>query len=172
MPHHSMSIANPIESTLYSPWGRRVRHDWATCTLHLQRKKVTTLRPAGGRKNFSLPCNSPANKRLSQLGQWKVTTFQTSCFFQWTLCLYQPLSASLSFLSKNDFETARWHSARGKVIAKKWFIRLGYLYLQVGRREDVVPWELSGLQFYNQRKSVCVWVGWGGGKTTLFLVLE
>ena len=45
------------------------------------------------------------------------------------------------------------NSARGKVIDKKQFIRIGQLWaLQVGRQE-VPPWELSGLQFYNQRKS-------------------
>ena len=45
------------------------------------------------------------------------------------------------------------NSARGKVIDKKQFIRIGHLWvLKVGRQE-VPPWELSGLQFYNQRKS-------------------
>ena len=44
------------------------------------------------------------------------------------------------------------NSARGKVIDKKWFIRIGCLWgLQESRREGAAPWVLSGLYFYNQR---------------------
>ena len=43
--------------------------------------------------------------------------------------------------------------ARGKV-REKWFIRIGHLWaLQAGRQEDAAPWELTGLQVYNQKKS-------------------
>ena len=61
----------------------------------------------------------------------------------------------------------RKNSARGKVIDKKWFIRIGHLWgLQAGGREGATPQELSGLQFYNQRKSG------EGEKTTFFFILE
>ena len=47
----------------------------------------------------------------------------------------------------------RKNSVRGKVIDKKWFIRMGRLWgLPAGRWEGAIPRELSGLQFYNQRK--------------------
>ena len=45
-------------------------------------------------------------------------------------------------------------SVRGKVIDKKWFIRTEHLWgLHTGRWEGAVPWELSGLPFYNHRNS-------------------
>ena len=71
--YHSRSVADPTErdGTLVSPKGR-----WLPLNY-----------PAGGRKNFSLPGNSPANKRLPQLSQWKASVLQTPSFFQWTPCL-------------------------------------------------------------------------------------
>ena len=61
----------------------------------------------------------------------------------------------------------RKNSARGKVIAKKWFIRIRCLWrLQAGGGEGAPLWELSGLQFYNQRKSG------EGEKTPFFFILE
>ena len=58
-------------------------------------------------------------------------------------------------------------SMRGKVIDKKWLTRIRCLWgLQMGRQVGTTPWELSGLQFYNQRKSG------EGGKTTFFLIFE
>ena len=50
--------------------------------------------------------------------------------------------------------SAEKNSARGKMIDKKWFIRTGLLWgLQSGQVRNATPWELSWLQFYNQRKS-------------------
>ena len=48
----------------------------------------------------------------------------------------------------------RKNSARGKVIDKKWFIRIGRLSgLQAGREVSIaLSWVLSELRFYNQRK--------------------
>ena len=47
----------------------------------------------------------------------------------------------------------RKDSWKGTVKDKKWFIRIGCLWcLQVGRQEGTMPWELTGLQFHNQRK--------------------
>ena len=67
-----------------------------------------------------------------------------------------------SFMSQH-----RKNSARGKVIAKKWFIRIWCLWsLQAGGGEGASLWELSGLQFYNQRKSG------EGGKTSFFFILS
>jgi len=69
-PYHSRSVGDPMErdGTLVSPKGRWLPLDY----------------PAGGRKNFSLPGNSPANKRLPQLSQRKASILQTPSFFQWT----------------------------------------------------------------------------------------
>ena len=62
-------------------------------------------------------------------------------------------------------KTSRWHfrcsvsmcrnnSVKGKVIDKKWFIRIGCLWgLHTGGQGGTMSWELTGLQFYNQRKS-------------------
>ena len=52
-----------------------------------------------------------------------------------------------SFMSQ-----CRNNSARGKVIDKNWFIRIGCLWdLQAGRQEVAAPQELTGLQLYNQK---------------------
>ena len=48
----------------------------------------------------------------------------------------------------------RKSSARGKVVDKKWFIRIRRLWgWQADKQEGAMPWELSGPQFYKQRKS-------------------
>ena len=49
----------------------------------------------------------------------------------------------------------RKNSVRGKMIDKKWLIRIGCLWgLQVGGWErGCCAWELSGLQLYDQRKN-------------------
>ena len=46
------------------------------------------------------------------------------------------------------------NSVRGKVIAKRWFIRITCLWgLQAGRQGGAMPQDLTGLEFYNQRKN-------------------
>ena len=62
------------------------------------------------------------------------------------------------------YVSAPKNSEIGKVIDKKWFIRIELLWgLQAGWRESVDP---SGLEFYNQRKRGDRW------KKTFFLLLE
>ena len=61
------------------------------------------------------------------------------------------------------YVSSQKESVRSKVIAKKRFIRIGYLWgLQMGRWGGSATWELSGLQFCNQRKP-------GEGEKSLFL---
>ena len=119
------------------------------------------LRPSRRKEELLLALQQPRQRETVTTWPMKSHNISNFLFLPMDSLLIPALPPSLSLLSKNDFETARWHSARGKVIAKKWFIRLGHLWcLQVGRREDAVPWELSGLQFYYQRKS-------GEGEKTL-----
>ena len=60
----------------------------------------------------------------------------------------------------------RKNSVRDKVINEKWFIRIGRLWsLQVDGWEDATPPKITGLQFYNQRKSV-------EAEKTFFVFLE
>lgn len=102
-----------------------------------------------------------------------------------TICLIFMLSKTNEIVYLyNHFETSRWcfggseellsfmyhhrkNSVRGKVIDKKWLIRIGWLWvLWAGRQEGSIPQEPSRLQFYKQIKSG------EGKKITLFFILE
>ena len=48
----------------------------------------------------------------------------------------------------------RKNPARGRVVGKKWLMRIGCLWgLQMGQQEGAMCQELSGLWFYNHRRS-------------------
>ena len=105
--------------------------------------------------------------------QGQVSNFKSSCKGLSSLPLHPPCATETvwchvqgpqelwSFISQ-----CRKNSARGKVIDKRWLIRIGPLRgLQAGWWEDVTPQELTGLQFYNQRKS-------GEWEKSFFVFLE
>ena len=80
---------------------------------------------------------------------WPSLPLHPSCATETVWCHVQGPQELWSFMSQ-----CRKNSARGKVIDKRWFIRIEPLRgLQAGRWEDVTPQELTGLQFYNQSKS-------------------
>ena len=94
-----------------------------------------------------------------------------TCMERWTEGKW---NHEVAFSGEGDYEELqsfmsqhRKSSVRGKMMDKKWFIRIGCLWgLQVGERGGAMPWELSGLQLYDQRKSG------EREETTFFLILE
>ena len=87
-----LPLAPPVKPIMQVPLdisidANRKRH---TSLASLARSDTTLLLPSRGIKIFSLPGNSLANQRLSQLSQWKPTMFQNPSFLQCTFPLNSP----------------------------------------------------------------------------------
>lgn len=77
------------------------------------------LRPSRRKEELLLALQQPRQRETVTTRPMKSHYISNFLFLPMDSLLIPALPPSLSLLSKNDFETARWRSARGKVIAKK-----------------------------------------------------